>query len=111
MKICQICNFVAVWETCNARKLVEYNPATNIATVYHIGKHSCFMKIDTRGKKEEIRKCFDMYSSQNSVPISTCSSKQLGIKNVKKLIDEGRFDEAQAEAHVGGQKAYPESLV
>ena len=41
-----------------------------------------------------------MYSSQNSVPISTCSSKQLGIKNVEKLIDEGRFDEAQAEAHV-----------
>ena len=100
VKICQICDFVAVQETCNARKLVEYNPATNIATVYHIGKHSCFMKIDTRGKKEEIRKRFDMYSSQNSVPISTCSSKQLGIKNVKKLIDEGRFDEAQAEAHV-----------
>ena len=84
MKICQISDFVVVWETCNTRKLVEYNPATNIATVYHIGKHSCFMKIDTRGKKEEIKKRFDMYSSQNSVPISTCSSKQLGIKDVKK---------------------------
>ena len=68
------------------------------------------MKIDTRGKKEDIRKHFDMYSCQNTVPISTCSSKQLGIKNVEKLIDEGRFDEAQAEARVGGQKAYPESL-
>ena len=41
-----------------------------------------------------------MYSIQNNVLISTCSSKQLGIKNVEKLIDEGKFDEAQAEAHV-----------
>ena len=58
------------------------------------------MKIDTKGKREEIKKCFEMYSTQNNVPISTCSSKQLGIKNMEQLIDEGKFDQAQAKAHV-----------
>ena len=29
-----------------------------------------------------------------------CLSKDLGIKNVEKLIDEGKFNEAEAEAHV-----------
>ena len=64
MKICQKCDFVAVQKTCNARKLVEYNPASNTATVYHIGKHSCFMKIDTKGKREEIKKHFEMYPAR-----------------------------------------------
>ena len=57
------------------------------------------MKIDTKGE-EKRNKHFEMYSTQNNVPISPCSSKQLGIKNVEKLIHEGKFDEAQAEAHV-----------
>ena len=80
VKICQICNFIAVHETCNARKLVEYNPATNTALVYHIGMHSCFLKIDAKEKREEIKKCFEIYPRQNSVPIMACLSKDLGIK-------------------------------
>ena len=31
---------------CGARKLIDYNPKTKIAVVFHIGKHKCWRRFD-----------------------------------------------------------------
>ena len=40
-KVCQICDYYATQEECPARKMVQWNKETNIATVYHLGFHKC----------------------------------------------------------------------
>ena len=55
IKFCQICETVGLREGCGARKLVELNPTTQIAYVYHLGTHTCQGKIDKKKKKDQIR--------------------------------------------------------
>ena len=52
MKIYEICDNFMVREKCGARKMVEYNDATRIATVYHLGIHICHTKLTTKEKEE-----------------------------------------------------------
>ena len=67
VKICQIWDFVVVREPCNARKLVEYDPLTKKALVYHIGKHSCFLKIDKQAICDEVKMKFGDEIAKNWV--------------------------------------------
>ena len=91
---------MAVREPCNARKLVEYDPLTKEALVYHIGKHSSFLKIDKQAKHDEVKKRFESYTNKTNLPVTACSSKALGIKSLENPIDEGKFEEAEREAFV-----------
>ena len=40
-KVCAICDETAEWIDCGARKMVQYDYATQTAKVYHIGEHKC----------------------------------------------------------------------
>ena len=42
VQICKICDTYAVREGCGARKLVEFDAKSQVAIVYHLGKHTCW---------------------------------------------------------------------
>ena len=54
--ICKICDTYAVREVCSARKLVEFYPKSQVAIVYHLGKHACWNRIDTEEAKAFLEK-------------------------------------------------------
>ena len=41
-----------VREKCGARKMVEYNDKTRVATVYHLGIHICHTRIDNKKRRD-----------------------------------------------------------
>ena len=41
VKVCAICDHVAERLNCGAKKLIEYDYSTQVATVYHLGQHKC----------------------------------------------------------------------
>ena len=41
-----MCKHIAKRQGCGARKLIDYNPKTKIAVVFHIGKHKCWKRFD-----------------------------------------------------------------
>ena len=47
LKMCSICEHISECEGCGAHNLVDFNPFTKIATVYHLGIHKCWQKIST----------------------------------------------------------------
>ena len=55
VQICKICDTYAVREGCGARKLMEFDPKSEVAIVYHLGKHTCWNRIDTEEAKAFIR--------------------------------------------------------
>ena len=55
MKICEICNNFMVREKCGARKMVEYNDATRVATVYQLGIHIYHTRIDNKRKRRDLK--------------------------------------------------------
>ena len=52
MKICEICNNFMVREKCGARKMVEYNDATRVATVYYLAFIYVIQELTTKEKEE-----------------------------------------------------------
>ena len=46
--ICTICDHIGEREGCGCKKLIEYDPHIQEASVYHIGNHKCWPKVDTR---------------------------------------------------------------
>ena len=41
VKICSVCRHIAKRQGCGAHKLIDYNPKTKIAIVFHMGTHKC----------------------------------------------------------------------
>ena len=46
LKICSVCKHIVKRQGCGAHKLIDYNPKTKIAVVFHIGKHKCWRRFD-----------------------------------------------------------------
>ena len=90
VKICQICEAVAVPEPCGARKLIDYDPLGETALVYHIGRHKCFLKLD---KKKDL---IDHLSSQTQK--FSGSAKDMAIKETMYWISKGDPEKARAVA-------------
>ena len=55
MEISEICDNFMVREKCGARKMVEYNDATRVTTVYHLGIHICHARIDNIRKRRDLK--------------------------------------------------------
>ena len=47
-KVCAICDHVMQHIYCGAKKLVEYDFSTQIATVYHLGTHKCWPQLSAK---------------------------------------------------------------
>ena len=42
VKICSVCKHIAKRQGCRAHKLIDYNPKTKLAIVFHMGTHKCW---------------------------------------------------------------------
>ena len=93
IKICQICEAVAVREGCAARKLVEFDPTTRIAYVYHLGIHKCQGKIDKKKKKDQIRNRIQVKGFHGT-------GKELAVNNIENILTYGTVEEAHEEAKI-----------
>ena len=91
LKVCEICDHMAVWEGCGACKLIDLNPKTNEALVYHLGTHVCWNRTDTH-EIQQIQK--DKAESSRR----TRSEKQMAFEDIVKKITEGDMAGAEVEA-------------
>ena len=89
-KICQSCEHYGKEEGCGARKPVKYLPAQKIACVFHPGKHTCTMKLDTEAKKAGIKR--------KATISKTGSAKTVAIWEIENLNGEGQMEAAESEA-------------
>ena len=89
--ICNICDQVAQHEGCGACKLIEYDYETHLATVYHLGNHTCSLQLD-QNKHNQIL----MKRLQETNP--TGSTKEVGLHEIGLLIESGEMDLAVTEA-------------
>ena len=56
VKICSVCKHIAKREGCGAHKLIDYNPKTKIAIVFHLGTHKCWKRFDDSNIIEALNK-------------------------------------------------------
>ena len=92
-KVCAICDHVAQRIYFGAKKLVEYDYTTRIATVYHLGIHKCWPQISSRTSGH--------FQHPTVIPEQvTGSAKEVGLWQIVRLIDEGDMDAADKEAEV-----------
>ena len=92
-KVCAICDHVAQRKHCGAKKLIEYDYSTKIATVYHLGTHKCCLRLSKHNPVE--------HNPSLQVPQTiTGSAKQVGLRQIISLIDAGDMDAAEREAEV-----------
>ena len=92
-KVCAICDHVAQRNYCGAKKLIEYDYSTKIATVYHLGTHKCCVRLS---KNNPVAQIPPLQISQTL----TGSAKQVGLRQIISLIDSGDMDAAEREAEV-----------
>ena len=89
--IWNICDQVAQREGCGARKLIEYDYKTHLATVYHLGNHTCSLQLDQIKHNQVMMKRL-----QEKNP--TGSAKEVGLREIGLLIESGEMDLAATEA-------------
>ena len=82
INIYQICETVGLREGCGARKLVEFNPTTQIAYVYHLRTHTCQGKIYKKKKKDQIRNRIQLKGFHGT-------GKDLAVKNIENIMTYG----------------------
>ena len=95
MKICEICDNFMVREKCGARKMVEYNDKTRVATVYHLGIHICHTRIDNKRKRGDLKEKVNENKTTHSQ-----TANQVRKEHVGYLLSQGRFEEAKEEARI-----------
>ena len=90
IRICAICDNIAEREGCGAKKLVEYDPLSKETTVYHIGHHTCWPKVNRERRTCELRKKIQEKNLRGP-------AKQVGINEMICQIDKGDMDGAAEE--------------
>ena len=91
IRICNICDQAAEREGCGARKLIEFDYVTEVATVYHLGYHSCSVQVDIAKRNLLLKRRLQETKT-------TGSAKEIGLHEVSSLIESGRMDMAATEA-------------
>ena len=89
--ICNICDQVAQREGCGAHKLIEYDYETQLATVYHLGNHTCSLQLDQNKHNQILKKRL-----QETNP--TGSAKEVSLHEIGLLIESGEMELAATEA-------------
>ena len=91
IRMCNICDQVAQCEGCGARKLIEYDYDTQLASVYHLGNHTCSLQLDQIKRNQVLMKRL-----QEKNP--TGSAKEVSLCEIGLLIESGEMDLAANEA-------------
>ena len=91
VRICTICDTTGHREGCGARKMVEFDDASGIARVYHIGMHKCCPQVDMKKRNTLIK---ERIKERNlSGP-----AKEVSLQEIGKFIEAGSMDLAAEEA-------------
>ena len=93
-KICEICEQYAEWEACGTRKVVDFNPETDTARVYHIGNYTCWSKIGTEEAKAFIE------SRQEKHKVAR-KAKDVVIETITEKIWSSEIEGAEQDAATG----------
>ena len=93
MKVCAICDHVAQHFNCGAKKLIENDYSTHIATVYHLGIHKCISQLPKRVIPVQHPQIQLGHTLRGS-------AKEVGLRQIVSLIDAGEMDAAEKEAEV-----------
>ena len=72
-------------------KLIEYDYDTQLASVYHLGNHTCSLQLDQIKRNQVLMKRL-----QEKNP--TGSAKEVGLREIGLLIESGEMDLAANEA-------------
>ena len=91
IRICNICDQFAQCEGCGARKLIEYDYHTQLATVYHLGNHTCSLQLDQMKRNQILMKRL-----QEKNP--TGSAKEVSLREIGLHIESGEMGLAATEA-------------
>ena len=91
IKICKICDTYAVREGRGTRKLVEFDKKSQVATVYHLGKYTCWNRIDTEEAKAFLRE-----KAQSGM--RTGSAKEVAVEDLCDKITAGDIEGAENDA-------------
>ena len=91
MRICAICDRTGFREGCGAKKLVEFNEVSGIATVYHLGSHKCGLKIDMTQRNSIIKNRIQERNLSGK-------AKEVSLQEIGKFIQAGSMDLAASEA-------------
>ena len=92
VRICTICDHIGEREGCGCKKLIEYDPHIQEASVYHIGNHRCWPKVDTRTRSRDIRKKI----REGKLP---GSAKEVAINQISSFIESGDMEGAAKECN------------
>ena len=88
VKVCAICDHVAEQLNCGAKKLIEYDYSTQVATVYHLGQHKCTPLL--------LKRVIPVQHPQIQLGHTLRgSAKEVGLRQIVSLIDVGDMDEAE----------------
>ena len=91
IKLCDICEHIPECEGCGARKLIDFDPKTKEATIYHLGNHTCWKWPDTEGT-QQIRRLKARESTKMGC------AKSMAIKEIAARIEVGDMEGADEEA-------------
>ena len=91
IKLCDICDHIPECKWCGARKLIDFNPKTEEATVYYLGNHTCWKCPNTEGT-QQIRTLKARESSKIG------SEKSMAIEEIAPSIEIGDMEGADEEA-------------
>ena len=91
IRICNICDQFAQREGCGACKLIEYDYHMQLATVYHLGNHTCSLQLDQI-------KCNQILMKRLQEKNPTGSAKEVGLREIGLLIESGEMGLAATEA-------------
>ena len=91
IKLCNICDHIPECEGSDARKLIDFDPKTEEATVYYLGNHTCWKCPDTEPTKQ-IRRL-----KAREAPKSG-SAKSMAIEEIAAHIEVGDMDNGDEEA-------------
>ena len=64
------------------RKLWSYDHFKRIATVYHLGRHTCTTQLDTKTRNEKIKLAVADRNLRGP-------AKQVGIEQISQFVEEG----------------------
>ena len=93
VKVCALCDHVAECLNCGAKKLIEYDYSTQVATVYHLGQHKCTPLLPKR--------VIPVQHPQIQLGQTLRgSAKEVGLRQIVSLLNAGDMDAAEKEAEV-----------
>ena len=88
-KFCFTCNTLAVTTPCTAAKMIEYSMERRLLSIYHIGEHTCQVKINTTENDDYMKRSLTELGGR--VTPKKLAQIQM-MKELEKQMDSGTTD-------------------